>query len=135
MRHEAVERRKARRFAWTLAGLLLVGSLVLRLRGHGGASWWVAATAAAAPLCAFAVPAVWDALFRAWMAFGALLNWIVTRVILVLFFYGVLTPVGLLMRLGGRRPLDLAWPDPKPSFWKERETAPESSLERYEKGF
>ncbi len=135
MQDERAERRKARRFAWTLAGLLVVAAGILRWRGHPSLSFWMAVAALFPPACALAAPPVWFALFRGWMAFGEALNWVVTRLVLIVFFYGVLTPVGFMMRLFGRRPLDLRWPDEAPTFWKERKGAPEPKLERYEKGF
>jgi hypothetical protein len=57
-----------------------------------------------------------------------------TRVVLAIFFYLVLTPVGSVMRLFGRAPLDLAWKDGKPTYWIDRPET-ENTLERYSKQF
>jgi len=40
--------------------------------------------------------------YRAWMAVGHVLGWINTRIILGIFFYAILTPFGLVMRLLGK---------------------------------
>lgn len=44
----------------------------------------------------------------AWMKVGELLGWINTRILLGLVFYGLITPMGLLMRLAGKDPMRLA---------------------------
>lgn len=41
-------------------------------------------------------------IYRVWMTFGDLLGWCNTRVILGVIFYGLFTPLGLVMRLRGR---------------------------------
>jgi hypothetical protein len=43
---------------------------------------------------------------RMWMALGDALGWINTRVLLGLVFYGLVTPMGLVMRLVGRDPMN-----------------------------
>ena len=85
-------------------------------------------------LLALALPPVWLRLFRLWMMFGAVLNFIMTRVILTVFFYLILTPFSLVMRLFGKKPLDLAWKDGKASYWVDKPTE-ENSLERYRKQY
>jgi len=54
-----------------------------------------------------------------WMKFAHGLGWFNSRVILTIVFFLVITPIGLVMRLIGKRPLDLAFRDGKPSAWKE----------------
>jgi hypothetical protein len=39
------------------------------------------------------------------MAIGEILGWINTRILLGLIFYGIFTPLGLLMRLRGQDPM------------------------------
>ncbi|MBI3695661.1 MAG: hypothetical protein HY238_12590 [Acidobacteria bacterium] len=41
----------------------------------------------------------------AWMKFAAVLGYINSRIILSVMYYGVMTPIGVIMRLGGRDPL------------------------------
>jgi hypothetical protein len=44
---------------------------------------------------------------RWWRRVGHALGWINTRILLSLFFFVILMPVGLIMRLAGKDPLDL----------------------------
>lgn len=85
-------------------------------------------------LVALVLPPVWLRLFRLWMKLGAALNFVMTRVILTVFYYLILTPFSLVMRLFGKAPLDLAWKDGKSSYWVEKE-AGEDGLERYGKQY
>ena len=41
-----------------------------------------------------------------WLKFGHALGWLNTRVLLILVFYLLITPMGLLMRLLGKNPLN-----------------------------
>ena len=43
---------------------------------------------------------------RLWMALGALMGSVMTRVILAVIFFGVVTPIGLIMRLLGHDLMD-----------------------------
>ena len=48
------------------------------------------------------LPNVLAPVYRGWMAVGHVMGWINTRIILGLFFFGVLTPMGLIARLIGK---------------------------------
>ena len=63
-----------------------------------------------------------DALFplnKAWMRFGLLLGMIVSPIVLGIIFFGLFTPISILMRLGGRDELRLKF-YPKTSHWISR---------------
>lgn len=47
------------------------------------------------------------AFYSLWMNFGHGLGWVNTRLILILMFYGIFTPVGLFFRILGKRGLQL----------------------------
>ena len=55
------------------------------------------------------------------------------RVILTLMFFLVVTPVGLLQRLVGKRAFEVAFRSPENTYWKPRETA--FDRESYERQF
>jgi Saxitoxin biosynthesis operon protein SxtJ len=42
---------------------------------------------------------------RVWMAAGEALGWVNTRIILSVIFYGLVTPMGIIMRRFGRDPM------------------------------
>ena len=62
-----------------------------------------------------------EPLNRAWMRFGALLNRIVSPVVLGLIFFVVFAPVGIVMRLAGRDAMCRRFEPAKPSYLVPRE--------------
>lgn len=50
-------------------------------------------------------PASLHLLHRLWMRFAEIAGWVNTRIIMVLLFYGLIFPTGLIMRLFGRDPM------------------------------
>ncbi|MEW6589802.1 MAG: SxtJ family membrane protein [Pseudomonadota bacterium] len=77
---------------------------------------------------ALVVPKWLAPLNRLWMKFGELLHRIVSPVILGIMFFGVITPVGWLMRLAGKDLLRTKFDRDADSYWIRREPpGPESS--------
>ncbi len=58
-------------------------------------------------------------MLRYWKKLGEILAWINTRIILTLIFYGVLTPIGLWLRLTGKDLLQLKRKPSLKSYWLE----------------
>jgi hypothetical protein len=58
---------------------------------------------------------------------------VLSHVFLALLFYGVLTPIGLAMRLAGRDPLHRRFDRQAPSYWIRREAV--RDVERYYRQF
>ncbi len=56
---------------------------------------------------------------KLWMRFGFLLGMIVSPIILGIIFFGLFTPIAILMRLSGRDELRLKF-SPKMSYWITR---------------
>ena len=69
----------------------------------------------------FAVPVVLKPIYWIWMIFGNILGWFMTRVILSLLYYIIITPIGLVSRLFGKSFLELKWDYSKRSYWNMRE--------------
>ncbi len=93
-------------FGLLVGGLLAVlfGLLFPWLRGRRFPAWPWAAGAVLAAL-ALGAPALLAPVYRAWMAVGAALGWLNTRILLGAVFYLVVTPLAAVMRLTGRDPL------------------------------
>ena len=73
-------------------------------------------------------------IYVVWMKFAYILVWINMRVILGLFFYVVLTPVGLVFRLLGKDLIDQKIDRAAPTYWKRREPQ-RLDASRYERLF
>lgn len=74
-----------------------------------------------------ALPVYW-----AWMAIAFVMGNIISRVLVVLFYYLMITPIGIIMRLSGRDKLKLKKPD-SDTYWVDA-PAPQCK-ERFERQF
>ena len=74
-----------------------------------GGAWraWALVTAAIFATLAWLAPALLGPLNRLWTALGGLLHRLMSPLVLAFIFFLVLTPLGLVMRLVGKRPLRL----------------------------
>ena len=98
------------------------------------ADYLVAAGAVLIALGAVA-PMLLSPLQRAWMSLAVVLGFIMSRVILSIIFFLVLTPIGVMGRLLGKQFLDLSWaPGNKQSYWKKRSN-PKIDPKTFEKQF
>lgn len=79
------------------------------------------ALAAALGMAGLAAPKALSLPYRGWMAVARVLNWIVTRVLLIVFFLLVITPVGVLRRLFGADDLGLRRAPGRQTYWHEPE--------------
>lgn len=68
--------------------------------------------------------------YRGWMKFGLLLSKITTPLILGIVFYGLIFPMGLIMRLSGKDPMTRRFDDSLKSYWIKHEKAPRKNVER-----
>ncbi len=79
-------------------------------------------------------PLVLKPIQKVWMTLARLIGWLVTRLILTIFFYCVVTPIGIVARLFGKRFLDTKCDIRAASYWIPKESAP-SDKKAYENQF
>ncbi|MCH7764085.1 MAG: hypothetical protein IIB95_10140 [Candidatus Marinimicrobia bacterium] len=58
---------------------------------------------------------------KVWMSLAIVLGWVMTRVILIILFYIVLTPIGIIAKLVGKKFLKLKIDKSSNSYWEVRE--------------
>lgn len=123
-------RRQWRQFALILALVFLViGGLTIRHSLVGGSVWL--ALGAVFGLLAWWGPPWLEPLHRVWMLLAGAMGFVMTRVILSVLFYLVLTPVALFSRVIGKRYLDQGFRDQRVSYWvARREKFDRSAAER-----
>lgn len=68
----------------------------------------------------FLIPSVLKPIQKLWMGLALVMGAVMSRVILSILFYLVLTPLGLAARLAGKQFLDLKFKEAKTSYWIER---------------
>ncbi len=83
---------------------VLFGLLLPWIRGHALPSipWAIAAILWCLAVLA---PKSLDPVYQVWMRIGLVLGWINTRIILGIVFYGLVTPMGAIMRLLNQDPM------------------------------
>ena len=79
------------------------------------------------------IPILLKPIYILWMTFAVVLGWVMTRVILSLVFYFIMTPIGLLTRLLGEDFLALKKSN-LGSYWNNRDQSVELNQD-YEKQF
>lgn len=128
------EKRQATQFAWILAALLAGIAGFAFWRNHTIRAVACSAAAISAISLSLVAPAIWLRFFRLWMKLAEGMSWVMTRVILSVFFYLILAPVGLVLRLTRKDLLNLAWKDGRTTYWIDKAEG-EYSFERYEKQY
>ena len=68
---------------------------------------------------------------KLWMRFGVILSLIISPLILGIIFFGLITPIALLMRLFGRDELRLRLAN-KSSYWIDRNLSTEAESFKYQ---
>jgi len=131
LKHLKVSSRELRKFSY------LVGSVLMLLGGAGLFKHWsvsvVAAVwlgAAALMACGVLNPMLLRRVYLVWMGFAFALGWIVSRVILIFLFYLVITPIGMIARLIGKKFIDITFPGETESYWVSREGSKKTNYEK-----
>ncbi|HUP00805.1 MAG TPA: SxtJ family membrane protein [Gemmatimonadota bacterium] len=127
---------RLRSFGLTIGLLLILVASVLVWRAGwvvGGGARWLAGFGATLVFLGLAAPALLRPLYRGWMGFALVLGHVMTRVLLSVVFFLVVTPIGLIRRALGRDPIQRAPARGISSYWIERDDVEASTehLERY----
>ncbi len=87
-------------------------------------------------VAALAAPIVVKPVFILFLYIAHVMGWVMTRLILGILFYLVITPIGLLGKLFGKRFLDLKFPGKHESYWIETDKlVREEGVNSYENQF
>jgi len=126
---------KLRQFGWTTPVMLLVIGLLLRWRMGLPMAGLVGLCLVG--LLVFVASRVSPRLVRpvyvGLMLAGYPIGWVISHLVMVLFYFGVITPVGLIFRLLGRDMLHRRWDPRRETYWTEHPQC--DSVERYFRQF
>jgi Saxitoxin biosynthesis operon protein SxtJ len=115
--------RALRRFGFTVGLVILLFGSVLLWR-HRGAGWPLVTIGAVLLLAADLAPSSLKWVHGPWMIASLALGWIVTRILLTIAFFFVITPIGLLQRLLGKSAIEVAFTANSASYWQRRTASP-----------
>ncbi|MFH1189811.1 MAG: SxtJ family membrane protein [Candidatus Omnitrophota bacterium] len=123
-------RKELREFGWTIGIVLVALSGLALWRGKGSFAYLLISGILFAS-AGTALPQALKPLQKVWMAFAVVIGFVMSRVILTVLFYAVMTPFGLLTKCLGKDILDLRISKERSSYWRERPAGP-SAKESYE---
>ena len=116
----------------------LVGSVFLLLGAlliwrHRDAGWPFVSIGSILVVAGALFPQALKWVHTCWMILALTMGWVVTRVLLTIVFFLVVTPVGLLQRFLGKSAIEVAFRSDVSSYWKTRTT--QAVPEDYNKQF
>lgn len=132
-RKEDVQSGSNKSFGLVFAGVFALIGLWPLFSAHP-VHLWAIGSSVVLIVISFAVPKILAPLNQLWFLFGLLLHKIISPIIMALLFYTTVTPIALIMRLLGKRPLPLEFDKEVKSYWIEREPpgpAPETMTRQF----
>ena len=124
-----VPRASERSFGFTFAGVFSALGVGLLWSGDPLAGTALLGLAGAFLVATLARPRLLAPLNRIWSRVGELLQAVVSPIVMAALFYGVLTPIGLLLRLTGHDPLRRRMEPGVRSYWiVRRPSSPQTRM-------
>ena len=105
-----------RSFGLTFAAAFAVLGAISLWRGLERGAWELGLAVGFLTVAGFA-PGILAPLNRAWAWIGRGLNRVISPLLIIVLFYGVVTPIGLAMRAVGKDTLRLRRDPQSPSYW------------------
>lgn len=128
---EKLDSKGYRKFGLTTGAIIAVlfGLLIPWLFDFDLPVWpWI--TAGILGALALAIPSFLQPVYNIWMRFGHVMNWINTRIILGILFYGIFLPTGLVMRILGKDPMQRTLGDSISSYRVQSHNDSKDNVER-----
>ena len=126
-------RKNVRKFGHLFGAICLLATAFLLYKGSGAWIWTAAGAVFYVAGGVVAYP-VLKPVYIGWMMFAFVLGWINTRLLLGLFYYLVMTPIGLGLRIAGKDLLEKKIDRKAITYWIKRERR-RIEPERYERMF
>lgn len=112
--------KELREFGFVVGGALLVISAISAWR-HGWVwNWPLVGAGAALVVLGTIFPSILRPLQKVWMALALAMGWVMSRVILTLLFYVIVTPLALVLRAQGKHFLGRGADPQAASYWNLR---------------
>jgi hypothetical protein len=127
------DRRRLRQFAGASVFFLCACAWRSHWHLHLTAAWTLTVAALAMGIIAVFTPQLLRPFYVAAMVLAYPIGWVVSRAVLCLLYYGLVTPIGFVLRLLRRDRLRLKRPSPGESCWTPRSVPakPEGYLRQF----
>ena len=114
--------KEIRKFGLVIAIALGVIGIFISLKTHNlDVSIWLFGLGLLFLILGIILPSILRPVYRIWMLLAYFIGGIVSRVILTVLFYVVLTPTGLVLRLFGKDVLDQRFEKDRESYWIKKD--------------
>ena len=116
-------RKDLRKFGILVGGIFLILCAYLFLTGGSELFGWIFLIVGGFLfLSGLIIPAILKKVYLIWMTGALVLGWVMSRVIITILFFFILTPIALIAKIFGKKFLDLDFRDGKTSYWVIKET-------------
>jgi len=128
------DKKSLRKFGLVMTtALLVLGVLIFFRSSHPQRAYVLWAVASICLVVGVGLPAALRRFHTIWMAFSLSIGWIMSRLILTILFFLVITPTGLIMRAFGKDPMMRKLEPNATTYWIKREKG--FNPEQYERQF
>lgn len=135
MNVDTSSKREQRNFGLVMAAaVVVVNGIHWLIRGREDLLIWPFYIAGAFFVLGLVFPRALQPIFVLWMKFALMVNWVMTRVLLSLVWFGIVTPMRIGMSLMGKDPLKRKFLPEADSYWEDAEEHPDD-LEAYKNQF
>jgi hypothetical protein len=110
-----------------------IGGLKLWWSGNESGYYWIGVGVSLGLLRL--IPPLFRKVYGWWIALSIVLGYFISRLLLTLLYFLVVTPIGLVMRLVGKDPMERRIDRSAATYWIKRDQEEDYSIERYEKQF
>ena len=121
---------EVRHFIFILSGILVIFALYPVLKS-GTVRYWIMVPALVLMVAVIVRPQWIKPLYITWIALGDLIGSIISKIILLILFYCIFTPVSLFLKLLKKDPLHKTIDNTAETYWTVRETPPGSMKNQF----
>lgn len=116
-----------------IIAVLLAAVSYLKTHSVGHFPFWLGGIGFAVGLVLWSLPQIARPFYMGWYFLGCCIGIVVGNVLFALFFYGVFTPLGLLLRLRKRPAIEKGFDKSRTTYWRDAEKT--IDLKRYYRQF
>ncbi len=117
-----VSKKSLKKFGLTIGGILFLFGIILLWRDHWQSSrGYFIGFGIFLFLVGLVSPQRLINIYKVWMGFAFALGWMISRLILIILFVFVLTPLSIFAKIFGKKFLDLKFKDGKSTYWIPKE--------------
>jgi hypothetical protein len=89
---------------------------------------WAVVPGSLLAIAGLVMPGILKHVYQGWMWVGHVMGWVNTRIILGVLFYGIVTPMGLIMKMTGHDPMRRSYEPESLTYRVIRQPRPASHL-------